>query len=327
MNIDSPISEDQPFSEDEIDALVRAALSADGRAVDVLRMQAEIQARLATAVNAFSESMGDAPGTLPLVPRKGKLGRVVRWTVGLAACLAVAIGFVEWLSFSAMPASAYELVVSAHSELTRSADRCYQVELKLPKGGMTKSSFLHTSEQILVWTRGDRFRFAMWKDGEQLIWGQDAQKRVWIAYNDEQGLQFEKKELPLTLALILSYMSLDFELLSLEILENFDLKTVADPDSDPNLVTVLAKAKPDRKSLHFQEARLEIDRTTKVIRKMELTRTVRKSVNAQATFTLQSEDPQPDSSYTLEGNLPPDAPVYGKDKAMQRAKSFRKIQL
>ncbi|HEY2840085.1 MAG TPA: hypothetical protein VGJ26_13100, partial [Pirellulales bacterium] len=94
---------------------------------------------------------------------------------------------------------------------------------------------------------------------------------------------------------------------------------------DAEVVTVLATAKPGAKSLHFHSARLEIDPKSKIVRKMEISRIVKKNVNAVVTFTLINEDPQTDASYTLEGNLPPGAKVLGKDKAIERRRLFNKL--
>jgi hypothetical protein len=329
MNIDSPTTEEQ------IEPLVRAALAADARKVDVARVAVEILARFAAGDHGSAEpatwTPQPAPSTastgLSFVRRPGAR-RALRWGFALAACLVAAIGLGEWFTFSATPASAYSLVESAHSVLSKSRDRCYQVEMALPKGWLSKSSFLHADDRKFVWTRGDRFRFSMFKDGEELVWGQDEGRRTWVVSSDDRGLFFEANEVPLTLALTLSYLSLDFERLSAEILENFDL-AIEDPTpaNGRDIVTVLATAKPAAKSQHFQSARLEIDPTTKVVRKMELSRVVRKNVNAVVTFTLINEDPQSNASYTLEGNLPQGAPVLGKEKARERAKLFNKLLL
>ena len=335
MNFDSPISEDQ------VEPLVRALLDADGRTVDVPRVRAEIAARLASdpglaqpgpaepGFPALSPTEYILPPPLPLqIQRQRTTNRIVRWSLAVAACLAVAVGLVEWFSISATPASAYSLVQSAHSVLAKSGDRCYQVEMMLPKGWLVKSSFLHSDGEKLVWTRGDRFRFVMSKDGEELIWGQDEDQRLWVACDGERGLQYNPEEVPLALSLTLSYLSLDFERLSLDILENFDLKTEAPTSqSDPDVVTVIATAKPTKKSLHFQSARLKIDRQTKVIRSMEMTRTAKKSVIGRVTFTLLNEDPQTDASYTLQDYLAPGARMLDKAKAPERGKLFRKLLL
>lgn len=245
-----------------------------------------------------------------------------------AACLLVAFGLSEYFTLSAAPVSAYALVESAHSVLEAARDRCYRVDMNLPKDWLSKNSFLHSGDQKLVWTRGDRFRFVMSKGDEELVWGQDEEHRLWVVCNDNRVLMFNQDEVPPALALTLSYLSLDFSVLSLEILENFDLSTDdSAPKNNDGLVTVLAHAKPGRKSLQFQAARLEIDPKTKIIRKMELTRLARKIATARVTFTLLDEEPQSDTSYTAEGNSPPGARMLDKSRATERSRLFRKLLL
>jgi len=321
------MNQDSPTPENQIEPLVRAALSADSREVDVSRVAVEILARFAAGAFAQAEPEFAAPPPAPVPLRKRPaVRRAARWGLALAACLFAAVGLGEWFTFSATPASAYSLVESAHNVLLTSRDRCYQVEMAFPKGWLTKSSFVHSDNLKYLWTRGDRFRFAMTRGDEELIWGQDEAHRTWFALNGDQGLLFEPKELPPVVALTLAYLSVDFERLSLEILENFDLVTEeSEPGGNRDIVTVLATAKPAAKDQHFQSARLEIDAASKVVRKMEVSRKVRKNETAVMTFTLLNEDSQPDASYTLEGNLPPGASVLGKDKARERARQFNKI--
>jgi outer membrane lipoprotein-sorting protein len=321
MNLDPQTSAEQ------IDPLVRAALAADGREVDVARVSVEILGRLAAGnyAQAEPEFAAPRPARAPLRKRPA-VRRAVRWGLALAACLIAAVGLGEWFTFSATPASAYSLVESAHNVLRKSRDRSYQVEIAFPKGWLTKSSFVHSDNLKFLCTRGDRFRFEMSRGDEELIWGQDKAQRTWFVMNGNQGLLFEPKELPQTVAATLSYLSVDFERLSLDILENFDLVTEdPEPGSNRDIVTVLATARPAAKSQHFHSARLEIDPKSKVVRKMELSRIVKKDEKAVMTFTLLNEDPQPDASYTLEGNLPPGATILGKDKARDRGRQFNKL--
>ncbi len=329
-----------PITPGEVDQWVRAALEADARDVDVLRFHAKVVERLAGPERAgFSTNTGRSTGTglaigddlFPTAtPRSAtRVSRrrwVVRCGVAAAACLLIAAALGEYLVLTATPASAESLVRSAHSVLSKTADRCYRVEMNLPKGWLTNNSFMRSPEQKLVWTRGDRFRMVMDKDGEQLTWGQDERHRMWVVCDPQNGILFNSNEVPLTLALTLSYLSLDFEQLSREILENFDLQTQEPAPDDANgLVTVVATAKPGTKSLHFQSARLEIEARSKVIRKMELMRMAKGRVLARVTFTYLTEEPQTDASYTLEDNLPPGARILGRDRASERGKLLRKM--
>ncbi|HEY2838074.1 MAG TPA: hypothetical protein VGJ26_02925, partial [Pirellulales bacterium] len=156
MNFDTPISEN------EVEPLICAALAADSRAVDVSRVAVEILARFAEGRYAHGEPEFGEPSIapqptaspsvapLPLWKRSG-VHSAARWGLALAACLIAAVGLGEWFIFSATPASAYSLVESAHSVLLKSPrDRCYQVEMALPIGWLSKSSFLHAGDRKFV---------------------------------------------------------------------------------------------------------------------------------------------------------------------------------
>jgi hypothetical protein len=165
----------------------------------------------------------------------------------------------------------------------------------------------------LIWIRGNRFRVSTVSAGRQEVWGQDEQRRLWIVCGPHSGIRFEHDEVPPIFARPRAYLALDVNRLTKRFLEHFDLKIERPGGSvDETNVFVRADAK-DNASQPFNAARLEIDRKTKVIRKMELMRIVDGSERANFTFTLVDEMTQPETIYRLEDNLQPGARIYGSE--------------
>ncbi|MBX3415687.1 MAG: hypothetical protein KF708_23585 [Pirellulales bacterium] len=309
----------QPFTEDQIEPLVRAALEADGRGVDLARMLATIEARLADGPQV-SPAHAPRPAGLSL-----PLSRAwaVRGGVALAACLLMAAGLATYFAVSPVPASAYSIVESAHTALAPSADRCYRVDLeKLPSAW----SFLTDGDQTLVWTRGDRFRVTSSQHGHELVWGQDEQERTWVVFDKKFGLVYEKHEVPKPLAATFAYLSLDVRLLTGQILEDFDLELDQGFDRrQRELVTVHAKIKKARTGYTFHSAELDIDPTSKKILHMVLSQFHGSAERGRFEFSLVAEDPQSAESYELEAYLDEDAQVLGRQRARERNRKLMEL--
>lgn len=303
-----------PFSEDQIESLVRTALEAEGRDVDVPRLVAAIEAHLAAGRSADTVETRSAR-TIATWPARS---RWLRWSAAAAACLLVVAAAGVYFALEPKPASAYSLVESVHSALSQPADRCYRVDMmKVPKAWPV----LTAGEQTLVWTRGDRFRVSTSTQGEDLVWGQDEQHRTWVVYDEQHGLLFEQNEIPPSLATTLSYLSLDVRLLTGQILEDFDLQLELGARGN-DFVTVRATARDTKKSRNFHSAELEIVPETKTIRHMVLTQFVNGTERAQFAFSLLGEEPLPDESYHLEAQLDADATIL---TAKQRRERSRKL--
>jgi len=302
-----------PFSEEQIEALVRTALEAEGRDVDVPRLVAAIEARLATGRDASTLEKPPARRFAAWSTRR----RFLRWSAA-AACLLVAGAAGVYFSLEPKPASAYSLVESVHSALLQPADRCYRVEMmKVPAAW----SVLIDGEQTHVWTRGDRFRVSTSKQGQEVVWGQDEEQRTWVVYDEQHGLRFEKHEIPPPLAATLSYLSLDLRLLTGQILEDFDLQLERGTRRG-DLVTVRATARGNQKSRNFHSAELEIEPETKTIRHMVLTQFVNGTERGRFAFTLIGEEPLSDESYHLEAQLDADAKILTHKQRRERSRKL-----
>ena len=293
-----------PVTPEQIDRLVREALEADAREVDVPALQASIAARMAGAQAAPLRV-----ARLPFVRR-----RWLRWSMAAAAGLLVAAFLGEQVLLSPRPASAYSLVSSARVALARGGDRCYHVEqIKVPRDWRP---LLQADDQTTVWTRGDRFHVITRRGERQLIWGQDEQQRFWGVIDPHRGLLYERRELPAAARESLACLNLDARRITEEILTDFEL--VTEP-SNPGTILIRAtlKAKP-RSRHHFTSVLLDIEPGTMILRRMEVTRTVAKKDTARLSFTLVDERSMSDDHYRLSGNLHADAEIFDRRRATER---------
>ncbi|MEX2114067.1 MAG: hypothetical protein WD845_12825 [Pirellulales bacterium] len=304
----------RPVTAAQIEPLVRDYLEAEGRAVDAARLHAEIRRRGPGAALPPDEDFLSAPGS--------RLG----WRLMAAACLAFILGLGGYLALSPDQASAYALVRAAESKLGNNVDRCYRIETQVPKIWLRTSLFLHSGDETVLWTRGDRFQVTTTEGERRLVWGQDDQRRLWIVGEPQRGLQFERGEGPNTFARTRAYLGLDVRRLARRFLEQFDLQIENRKSGESgDVVFVQAKAKSLSRSQPFNSARVEIELKTKLIRKLELTRVVDGDVKAQFTFTLIDERPLPLESYRLESQLADGAEVLDARRAVERDEALRQL--
>jgi hypothetical protein len=103
-----------------------------------------------------------------------------------------------------------------------------------------------------------------------------------------------------------------------EVLAGFDLRH--EPGALPGTERIRATPRAGRPAPRLREAILDIDTSSRVLRRLELHRTRRGQPLATVTFTLTDSWPQDDSRYQLQGHLDAGATVWdGQDRPGQRA--------
>ena len=298
--------------------LVRATLEADAEEIDVVRMQSQICEKL----SAQGHSITSKPQTRRTLANFVK-GKAFRTSLAVAPLLMV-MGLVGYLFVSTTPVKAYALVQSAQLALQSSPDREYRVSFdegyRLP--------FLNSVDEVQLWTRGDRYRVILRRGDKTILWGQDENRRLWVVAPPDKGLSFEAEEIPRELAAFLSYLSLDIKRLTGQILKNCDLSySEGMQPQRSGTKTVHATAKRDRNQVEFSAADLEIEESTKVIRRLRLTRRINGSTEGLCQFTLVDDRPQTEESYRLRAYLKESDQVLGKTKYYDRMVAlFRVIE-
>jgi hypothetical protein len=310
-----------PYGPDTIDTLVHDYLDAQSRQVDLEQNLASIFRKVREAPPEIVESRD------PFAVDRA-LGHRIRpiWRMAAAASIVVACGLFWYLAAQPEPASAFALVSGAETELTRPRDRCYRVESVMPKAWRKNNPWLATNEQTVVWTRGQQFRVVSRHDGRDVVWGQDHDRRLWIAVEGQPGLRYDRDEVPPMFARTRAYLGLDVRKLADRFLKQFDLEVV-DRRRDGRiwLATIRATARKGEEQYPFNAATIEIEAKSKVIRRLELVREVNGTERARFTFDLVDEAPQPEAKYELEGNVASENEILGRDKRETRDEVLREL--
>jgi hypothetical protein len=221
---------------------------------------------------------------------------VNRWTLATAAA-AILLVTVALVSFPGRQLSAESIVRQAKAAHAEALDRCYRVETDFeftPLDG--DPSTIVRPRKTRLWTRGDRFWIESDIGPRHLNWGRDESGRLWLALTPHRGLRFEWAEVPPAVALRCDVLSVRLETLLGEVLTDFDLKT--DP-AEANIIRVTPRP-GDRRIL--REAILEVDPASKVLKRLELTRTLA-GRTITTKFQLEETRELDDSRYQLEGHL------------------------
>jgi hypothetical protein len=227
-------------------------------------------------------------------------------TVAAASILLAALGV---LYIQPRQASAETIVRQAMATHAMPMDRCYRVEtqtdLDFPDDGLPR---LARPRRTRLWTRGDRFWIESDVGPRHLNWGRDPGGTLWLALSPHHGMRFDLDEVPEAVAFRCDVLSVRLETLLGELPRNFVLRS----EPGPHATTIIrTERKPGRRPI-LQEAELEVDDETTVVRRMVLTRQLF-GHSITTTFTLEETRTLEDSSYHLEGHLVSPYQVYGRD--------------
>jgi len=298
------MSPHQPNPED-LENLVRAHLDREAATVDARALLTRVQDRLRQHTEAL---------TLPN-PRPRSAERKRRWLLGLTTAAAVLLAFLGGHLLQPGPASAEVFVREAREAHALPIDRCYLVQsVPEPGGALSRYPALTQPRETRLWTRGDRFWAASTNPDRHWAWGRDDQGSVWLALGGRKhGVRFDREEVPEPINVVSDVWCMRVETLLNEVLKSFLL--TREPADAISPATIRIRATPRARYLApgLRGAILEIDAETRVLRRLVLQRTRRFQPLATVTFTLVETGAQDDASYTLEGHLDPEAPVYTRE--------------
>jgi hypothetical protein len=120
-------------------------------------------------------------------------------------------------------------------------------------------------------------------------------------------VRLDPDETPRWLEQACDLFSMQFETLLADVRRDFTLTRDPLPDSSGLLIS--ATLKPNRWHPTVRAATFEIDRETKVIRKLVLSRVWNGLPAATVTYTLVETGTQDDAKYQLEGHVPAGATI------------------
>jgi hypothetical protein len=274
-------------SDDPIDSLVRAYLDRQASAIDPT-------AGLDRIKQTLDPSRTERPRPRP----RPKWGRrlVNRWTLGMAAA-AVLLFTLGVFTLPARPVSAESIVRQVKVAQASPLDRCYRVETDFEVDSLDEAHpTVGLPRKTRLWTRGDRFWIESDIGLRHLNWGRDESGGLWLAYTPHRGLRFELTDVPPAIALRCDVLSVKLDTLLGEVLTDFHLET--DPK---NPAIIRASPRPGRPKI-LRSALLEVDPATKILKRLELTRTIAGRTITTRFFLEETRDLD-DSQYQLEGHL------------------------
>ena len=319
------MNDNSPLSDERLEALVKARLEERAAEIDPQPMLARLQERLSAPVEA-AESPGAAsahPATCSLVGETRRMPERLpprwrrRWSVAVAAATVLAISALGVIYVWPSSATAATLVLATKRVHELPVDRCYLVEVQ--PASVDDSTSAPTPERVdRLWTRGARFFIESSNKQYRWAWGQDDTGAVWLTDGRKRGLRLEAAEVPPGLSKLCDTFNMQFETLLSQLLRDFEL-TWESPDATtlPQTRVVHAVRKPEQSRDRVQEARLEIDAETKVIRKLVVKRWSRNWSTGwrlvTATYTLAGSEAQPDLCYQPEGHLQAAFVIYSRE--------------
>jgi len=298
---------------DALARLIRATLDADAKEVDAIDLEARICRELADRAEKRAATR------FPMNWRS-KLHRTSIRVGVIAASLLVGIGVFGFLTLPTSAAHAYALVESAHQSLQEGVDREYAVTVEnAPWGSL---------DDARLWTRGDRYRVELQRGKRKLVWGKDEHEIVWLVCSPKKGLSFRADEIPREASALLSYLSLDLRDLTSHILHDCELTfSEGMKNRRKGIKTINAVPKSKGNVVEFSTAQVDIDESTKAIRRLELTRKVNGAEQGRYVFRWVGDNPQPDASYRLDSHLSKDAVVLDQSRFKDRmAELFRAVR-
>jgi hypothetical protein len=310
-------------SDGQVDALIKARLEERASGIDPQPLVERLQERFADPI-PVAETAEVEPADRGRRDARGRDGdpkpfRVSRrrWTMVVTAAASLTLGVLGIVYLWPSPATAATLVLATKQVHELPVDRCYLIEVQTPSPDDPLSE--STSQRVdRLWTRGDRFFIESSNRQYCWAWGQDDTGAVWLASGRQRGLRLEASEVPPGLSRICDTHSMQFERLLNQLLQDFDL-TWESPDATtlPQTRVVHAVRKPKRRRGPVQEARLEIDVETKMIRKLVVKRWSRSWATswqlATVTYTLVGTEAQPDLCYQPEGHLEAPFVIYSRE--------------
>ena len=317
------MNEKTPLSDERLEAMVKARLEDRARDVDPQPLLARLQERLAAPVESGEPAASAHPLTRDLaattrgLPPSGPPLWRRRLGVAVAAAAALALSAAGVIYVWPSSASAATLVLATKRVHELPVDRCYVVEVQ-PSAPDESTLAPKYGRVDRLWTRGDRFFIESSNRQDRWTWGQDNTGAVWLTSGRKRGLRLEADEVPPGFRRLCDTLTMQFDTLLDQLLDDFELTwEAADASTLPQTRVVHAVRKGVRPRGRVQEARLEIDAETKVIRKLAVKRWSRGRATAwrleTATYTLVGLEAQPDLCYQPEGHLEAPFVMYSRE--------------
>lgn len=235
----------------------------------------------------------DKRGTNSTVPLR-------KW-LSVAAILLITVGvvLVGMLSNPTKEIKAEQLLAEAQHALTLPLERGYRVEVT---GTVAYQEDPPQPEQMIVWTHGNRFRVEVANPTEKWAWGREEDGSIWIVANPNRGLKINPDEIGPALKRYSDRFALDWTSLISDLKQGADLK-VSSVTAQQKSIRLHGQFRSGYHRSLLVSVDLELDPSSKAIRKATMVRTRPDQQQETSVFTLVEERPMQEDRYHLEGNL------------------------
>lgn len=289
-----PASVEQVVDHLLLDSLLQQEVGADAVAslVDIV---AESGAMPVVPAIAPASTRVEAPNSSrPTAKTGGGWQRRVAWMSMVSGLIVVAflLGRHE-STVLASPATLIRDAVDAHAA---SIERIYLVNVERA----IESPEAETPKEVRVMTLGDRFYVEMNRGGRRFVWGRNDENGIWICLGSKQAVIIERDEMGAPLEYLANLYSLNLE----SLLDNFVRNCLLTREHQSGTTHVI-RVTPRRawRGGWLRSARIEIDRETKVVRRLTIERELPQQAPSTISFTLIDSRAADENRYQPEGHL------------------------
>jgi hypothetical protein len=301
------------FSDGDIDALVATHLQQEAAKIDT-------SASLARLRDALAD---EAATPAPLPFRRRSIVRVIRWSLSVAALIAITALVLTETQKSAY-ATPTQLLRDAEVSLDQPLDRCYLVESSVEPTSMSEddASVLKQSWTTKLWVRGDRYWLESANPDRHWAWGRDDKGGIWMAIAPHKGLRFDADEVPGPLGMVAEMLGVRMKTMLTQMLKNAELRRdeiVAHGEHQGPVV--LATLRPGDPNAPLRSAKFEFDASTRQLRRLTLDRVFGDRRNV-TTLTLLETRRLSEDQYRLDGHLEKPFEVYSRENQPERRRAI-----
>jgi hypothetical protein len=193
-------------------------------------------------------------------------------------------------------ASAAVVIEAAESVHAAKLAREYVVEIERAGAG---GAFVPPRD-VRVATQGDRFFVTMSRGARQWFWGRDAAGAIWITVGPRRAVVVDREELGLPLRFISDLYGLEIETLLRTFRKHCRVERF-EREGGTHVIEVTPRFAGGRAG--FRRATIDVDRESKVVRRLVLERELPEFGRSTVTFTLAETRAIDEADYGPGGHL------------------------
>lgn len=221
--------------------------------------------------------------------------RITGW-LAAAACVALVVFLLTGQGDKPLYASASQFVEAAIHTHAEPIERVYVVEVER---NPSVDNGLNLPRDVKVSTQGDRFWVEM-NGLRRWAWGRDEEGAIWMTLGPHRAVVVSADEMGVPLKYIGDLYTLQLETLLQNFLKHYQLERT-EGLAGTDIITATPRRRWTERPL--KRAKIEVDRETKVIRRLVIEREFPDQSSTVVTFTLVDSRLADEVMYRPEGHL------------------------